>query len=244
MKNVDMQKRLFNKGFDKDETEKSKRCKESADVRIEKLNGLMRDLSGKIVLNLGCGNGDFLDEKFIMKNRLIGIDISMNSLKNAVKYGYVPVLSDAETGLPLKDSSMDVVVASEVLEHIVSTDLFLFEINRVLKKDGLLFLTTPNINTILSYIMMIFLDMPPYRSARYKSPHVKDFTRKTLGIALTSNGFVIKEFVGSAIFIPYLGYFLKKTCDLIPRMGETLIVKAVKKESLSVPDMDMRLFLS
>lgn len=244
MKNVDIQKRLFNKGFDQEETEKSKRCRENADVRIEKLNGLVRDLSGKIILNLGCGNGDFLDREFLIKNKLIGIDISMNSLKNAVKSGYITVLADAETGLPLKDASMDVVIASEVIEHIVNTDLFLFEINRVLKKDGLLFLTTPNINTILSYIMMIFLDMPPYRSARYKSPHVKDFTKKTLIIALTNNGFTVRKIEGSAIFIPYAGYFLKKTCGLIPMLGETLIVKAMKKESLSVPNMDMRLFLS
>src|SRR5205807_443208 len=57
---------------------------------------------------------------------------------------------------PYPDNEFDAVVFCEVLEHL-NTDpvMVLSEINRVLKKDGLLLLTTPNIASAkgLSYLL-------------------------------------------------------------------------------------------
>jgi ubiquinone/menaquinone biosynthesis C-methylase UbiE len=44
----------------------------------------------------------------------------------------------------LKDHSFQVVTCFEVIEHIPNPDLFFFELRRILKGDGVLFLTTPN----------------------------------------------------------------------------------------------------
>ncbi len=93
--------------------------------------------------------------------------------------------------MPFKTETIDLVIASEVLEHILNTDLLLFEINRVLKNNGILVVTVPNVNYLLSYVMMLFFDLPPYRSARYRSPYVRDFTKKIIKIALENNGFKV-----------------------------------------------------
>ena len=47
--------------------------------------------------------------------------------------------------LPYEDASFDLVVASEVLEHLLDADHALREIRRVLRADGGLVLTTPNL---------------------------------------------------------------------------------------------------
>lgn len=46
--------------------------------------------------------------------------------------------------LPFDDARFDAVVTFETIEHVPDYDLFLREIRRVLKRDGLLILSTPN----------------------------------------------------------------------------------------------------
>lgn len=50
-----------------------------------------------------------------------------------------------EKGIPYKDNKFQLVIFSEVIEHIPASPTTIFkEISRVIKKDGFLFLTTPN----------------------------------------------------------------------------------------------------
>ncbi len=50
-----------------------------------------------------------------------------------------------KTGLPYPDNYFDAVILSEVIEHLNVNPLPVFqEINRILKKDGILYITTPN----------------------------------------------------------------------------------------------------
>ncbi len=64
---------------------------------------------------------------------------------------------------------------------------------------------------------MIILDYPPKYSARYKSPHVRDFTLRTMRVALGMNGFRIKSVIGTS------GWFEK-----IPRLSDQIIIMALK----------------
>lgn len=230
MKNSDLQRRYYEGKGDHNELARIKAFKESAEIRIKKLNVILRDIGGKKTLNVGCGNGRFINEDFLKKNMVVGLDISMTDLEQAKEYYHLPLQADMDNGVPLKDKKIDIVITSEVIEHIVDTDFFLCEINRILKTGGALVLTAPNINTMLSYVMMLFFDMPPYRSARYRSPHVRDFTKRTLQMALEKNGFKIEQYFGTALFLPYIGYVMSALCNYFPCLGSELVVKAVKIE--------------
>ncbi len=105
---------------------------------------------GDKILDLGCGNGRFLEVIGKKDIDYTGLDSSESFIKAAKNtYGNIGhfVHGDA-LKLPFKDNEFDVVASFGVLHHIPSKKLrrqFLKEANRVLKKEGLLILTVWNL---------------------------------------------------------------------------------------------------
>lgn len=106
---------------------------------------------GERILEVGCGNGYYLSllKRLGMRLELVGIDNDELALKDAVKFignkKVKLILTDASK-LPFPDSSFDKVVMSEVIEHVKDEKAVLKEIYRVLKKGGILTLTTCNLD--------------------------------------------------------------------------------------------------
>ena len=100
-----------------------------------------------LVLDVGCGDG-FATGVAARRNRahrFVGLDWSAASLTRAREHGLTLLRAELDTGLPVKSGSVDVVVMSEVIEHLVDTDSAMEEANRVLKPGGSLLLSTPNL---------------------------------------------------------------------------------------------------
>lgn len=108
-------------------------------------------VKGKAVLDIACGVG-YGANLFSNKgaSKVFGVDISKEAIDYAKeKYGKKNigfVLGDAEK-IPLPDNSVDVVVSFETIEHLKNYQSFLKEIKRVLRKDGLAIISTPNKET-------------------------------------------------------------------------------------------------
>jgi SAM-dependent methyltransferase len=114
---------------------------------------------------------------------------------------------------PFADESFDLVIASDVIEHLTDTDVFLREVARVLKPDGQFFCTTPNYASIFCIVKVIrgkmFHDPLGKDSEKYCfREHVKFFTHKDL--------------------IPYLGQFGLHTNSVIVHDLRTDIDYALK----------------
>lgn len=105
-------------------------------------------VSGKRVLDLACGEGYGSALLAARAADVIGIDISQEAVEHARRtYGSLPKLSFAQgdaTALPLSDSSVDVVVSFETIEHHAQHDEMMREFARVLRLDGILVLSSPN----------------------------------------------------------------------------------------------------
>lgn len=107
--------------------------------------GEAKALKPESVLDVGCGEG-FTLEKFKNKNigkKLVGIDF----LDTAIKIGkkerpYLDLRIGNIYDIPFKDNSFDLVVCSEVLEHVDDPEKALSELERVTKKYILL--SVPN----------------------------------------------------------------------------------------------------
>lgn len=182
----------------------------------------------KKILDVGCADGELLSE-LTKRHQIFGVDIAPNLLMLARKKGIKTKFADLEKSLPYQNSFFDILVVHHVLEHLVDTDKFLSECNRVLRNGGLLLLTFPNIATVLSLLLIIF-DLPPYASARYRSLHFRDLTLKTTKLALMNNGFkIIRNFGGPLLPYPVLNSLSFLAC-LFPQLGMdlTILVQKIK----------------
>ena len=106
---------------------------------------------GEKVLDLGCGDGyySYLLSQIPLNLKLTGIDSHKEAIETArtlvPKIKATFIIGDAEK-LPFAKDSFDKIIMSEVIEHVNDDMKVLREARRVLKKDGILVLTTPNKN--------------------------------------------------------------------------------------------------
>ena len=133
----------------------------------------------KVVLDAACGSGYGSWEMSTVAQKVTGVDICEESIEYA-KEKYVADNLEYVVGsianLPFQNEQFDVVVSFETIEHVdeVTQNLFLKEIRRVLKKDGLLIMSTPNKKT--------FTDMQSGRSSEF---HVKEFYEEDFRVFLS-----------------------------------------------------------
>jgi len=107
-------------------------------------------LNGKVILDVGCGNGAYDIEMAKKAELVVCIDIEkkrLTRLQSEIKEhkfkNIQGLLMDAED-LSFPDNYFDVVTLIEVLEHIPNPIKVLKEANRVLGKNGLITIFVPN----------------------------------------------------------------------------------------------------
>lgn len=105
----------------------------------------------KSILDVGCGDGFYLHLLCALfpKAKIIGIDNDKNALRSAainLKGKFIKLKHADIYNLGFSDDSFDVVILSEVLEHLDDDLKGLQQVYKVLKPDGLLLITVPHHN--------------------------------------------------------------------------------------------------
>jgi SAM-dependent methyltransferase len=93
-------------------------------------------ITGK-TLDVGCGQKPY--EKKFASIEYIGLEVDTLEARENKKADY---FYDGST-FPFDDLHFDSVVSNQVFEHVFIPDIFLSEVNRVLKIDGILLMTVP-----------------------------------------------------------------------------------------------------
>lgn len=131
---------------------------QSVNTTIWKFIRCIPERENKILVNVGSGNR-------LLRDDIVNVDIT--------PYKGVHIVADAAQ-LPLKDSSVDVVLCDQVLEHVADPQAIAKEIYRVLKRGGLVYVGAP-------FIMQF-----------HSSPH--DYYRWTyMGLEYLMNAFKKEE---------------------------------------------------
>lgn len=136
----------------------------SIDKYVTRYIGNLPDLSGKIVVDIPCGDGRasycFKEKGATVK----AFDLYPEFMKVE---GIQAQYADMSERLPMEDASADIVICEEGIEHIPNQLGLLAEFNRILKPNGKLVLTTPSVSHLRARFSMFLLEsdlwkrMPP-----------------------------------------------------------------------------------
>jgi SAM-dependent methyltransferase len=161
------------------------------------------------ILDLGCGDGSAtsLAAQRNPGHRVLGMDWSAGSVSQARRLGLTVVQAGVAPGLPVASETADVVMMSELIEHLVDTDAALDEAHRVLKPGGSLLLSTPNLAAWYNRGLVALGVQPVFsevslrgvygRPGSQVAGHLHLFTRGALVGLLAARGFSVVRVNGA-----------------------------------------------
>ena len=152
--------------------------------QVDKLKILgTENIRGKIIADVGCGAGAFLDILKGLASKTIAVEPTKPFHHELRTKGHV-TYSYCEDVLKEWAGTVDIVVSFAVLEHVENPIAFLKEIKSLLKPDGFLLISTPNAEDWL-------LEFIPVEYGRffYRSAHAWYFNRASLNYICKAAGF-------------------------------------------------------
>ena len=144
------------------------------------------------ILDIGCSTGILIEGLFKLTSaEIFGIDVSDNAIKACRERGLINTRVMNGEKLDFENSTFDIVIASDCLEHIKDDQKALKEWYRVLKNQGKLIIFVPAFNALWSELDNLNL-------------HFRRYHRNELRLMLKKTGFKIKRlsFWNNILFIP------------------------------------------
>ena len=143
------------------------------------------DVTGLTACDVGIGQG-FLCDQLLRSGvkHVTAVDISPSYLMRFVGDEHVtPCLANAEY-LPFKDM-FDLLVSTDVMEHVLNVGSFLFSVNRALKIGGVIAIRVPYQEPLLCY--------SPHMRYGYDFGHLRSFDKVILKAYMEQAGFKIRS---------------------------------------------------
>lgn len=135
----------------------------------------------RTVLDIGCSNGIFLDLYNTSETWGVEPSTTANSLRSTAHR----IINTYFEKAKLPENYFDLIIMNHTLEHVKDAGIVLAKINRLLKKDGILFVDVPNAGGLGSKLLG---DKWPYR---LPDEHTYQFTKKSLSGLVRDSGFKI-----------------------------------------------------
>jgi 2-polyprenyl-3-methyl-5-hydroxy-6-metoxy-1,4-benzoquinol methylase len=199
------------------------------------------------LLEIGVWQGEntkaFL-KKF--KGNAYGMDLSLKIMEKAIPLFKEAKACDVGSDVfPWDDEMFDSCICTEVIEHIFDTDHMLIQIHRILKKEGVLVISTPNLSSFTNRILIgLFGWQPlatevscrvsnfgnPLRKSLKPAGHIRDFTYAAFRDIVESHGFTLEASRSIPIVQKQPFLFLEKFLSKrFPSLGGDMILKLRKK---------------
>lgn len=205
------------------------------------------------IVDLGCGDGR-LTLKFADKAKakeVIGVE--SGKIRKKIKKDKIKIISgNLNHKLSLKDNYFDLAISHFSLEHLYNVDVFMLEVNRMLKKGGVFLVATDNLASWPN-LLALFMGWQPFSSAYGVASrplgnpfavggdfvvedgdslgelsHNKVLAYKTLLDVFSEYGFRVEVVYGIGYF-PFFGKLSELMCRIDKRHSHLLIVKGIKK---------------
>tara|TARA_Y100000031_G_C8181235_1_gene366598 strand:- start:194 stop:1126 length:933 start_codon:yes stop_codon:yes gene_type:complete len=178
-----------------------------------KLEGFLKRRKGKI-LDVGCAAGYFLESMPDSWERY-GVEYDKSCAREANKIPGVTVKAGSLLKAKYGKEFFDVVALLQTIEHMPDPSENIAECSRILKKGGILYVTTPNFGSMTARVFKAnhrLITAPA---------HLYYFTPKTLGLLLKKHGFKVVK-----VHYPYFETNYFKLGDICRLYGRVFLVKA------------------
>lgn len=193
------------------------------DPRLNILCSLIPEKNSAI-LDIGCNDG--FVSKYLKKesNIVVGIEVNEELAKSAKGRIDKVIIQDLEERWQVEDQSFDIIYAGYVLEHIFDTDFILDECYRVLKPDGTLIISVPNIGYLLHRFELLFGKVPSwYRNKE----HIRLWSKNSLALTLAERGFEPLKCLGTTVIqVPCITYLFR----FFPTISSIIIYEFKKRD--------------
>lgn len=147
--------------------------------------GYLGDVSGLHACDIGIGQG-FLCKELLKAgvHSVIAVDIAESYLRALIGTERVtPCLANAES-LPFRDE-FDLIVSTDVMEHVLNVGSFLYSVNRALRNGGTAAIRVPYLEPLLDY--------SPHRGYQYRFGYLRSFDKRILRRYFIQAGFRIRS---------------------------------------------------
>lgn len=156
---------------------------------LNSINKFLR--APKEILDIGCGAGTLCLYFAKKGNDVVGIDISQKAVESAQessKFLGLKKIKFKKMNFPseLPKKQFDFIIFSEVIEHLKNDELALRKIHLLLKKNGIVFISTPSKNAPLHKLGLA-------RSFDKRVGHLRRYTADELEKKAKKCGFVVLE---------------------------------------------------
>lgn len=195
-----------------------------AGIDIERLVYKFLPMNRKAVyLDCGCWDGEKTHKRGVVigTKNILGVEVVGRARLLAEEKGVATYNFDLNQKWPIKTKSIDIVTATEVIEHLIDLDNFFSEVKRVLKDGGNLIISTENLAGYQNIFALLLGNQPytgPYLSKRfsvsrgpssefydeglsgYMNPHLNVMTYKALILILKKYGFTVLKNRGAGFY--------------------------------------------
>jgi len=197
----------------------------------------------RAALEVGPGSGIYLPVLAAAFDRVVASDVEPEFLEHARSlagiHGNIFTVEDDIQASALPEATFDLILCTEVIEHIANSKAVLANIRRLLKPGGMLILSTPQRYSLLEIAAraaflpgVIDIVRVIYREPIIATGHINLMTARALRRELEQAGFVINEQFTSGLYLPLVAEFLgraglafERSCErLLRRVGLTGIL--------------------
>lgn len=176
---------------------------------------LLDNTSGKAILDLGCGNGYLANFLIGQGFDAWGTDASAEGIAIAKQTNpgrfFIQDISTGELPPELQNIRFDIIISTEVIEHLYDPEGFVAFCKKILPAAGELIISTPYHGYLKNLSLALLNKWDAHLDPSWHGGHIKFWSRRTLTNLLEKQGFKVTAFKG---------------CGRLPYFWKSMIIKA------------------
>lgn len=185
---------------------------------VEPILKLLKKSDNQTILDLGCGNGALVN--YLVKNgfNAYGTDASETGIHISSKllpdHFALQDLSKDELPEKFDHLKFNVIISTEVIEHLYDPRSFIQFCKKILVKNGggEIIISTPYHGYLKNLLLAITGRWDQHANPLWDGGHIKLWSRDTLSQLLTEQGFKVTNFIG---------------CGRVPYIWKSMVIKAI-----------------